>query len=835
MTRRTGAYESLIRGVSQQVPHDRLPGQHWAQDNFISDPVRGVARRHGSEMVDEVKWDGVQFDAATRDDARMYKETTLYIGGKEYSIMYRPGPKPAGSTMPAIFAIDKQEGKILPAVGRAEDEQLPVNLDMGVSSVTALGQFLVAAVKGKPTEYSVEDQVAIHGQEAVVWLKGGAYSRTYRITVTHGSTTSYISYTTPASYYQGTLDTSDIPTSDSDYQKKVNDRVNEYNTAVNQHLAMASAAIQPEAIAEELFKELDQAGISVIRSGSCILLLGIDSVTVDDGGNGDFMKVAAREVEDLESLPPRHVDGKVVKITPKPVPGREAVGYYMRARAVHSEVLPEVVWEEAAGEVVTPTSVLMIGHMGEDSLRLASHPWHLAALTGLEVPYWEPSKSGDLTMNPLPEFLGKPIDHLRTFQDRLMIVSGSSVFLSKSGDYFNWFRESVLTLADDDPIELFAEGSEGDIITESVQNERNLFLFGRRQQYVISGGQAITPENAFITVQSAHERANDAPPVSSGNLIFFTQQQDVALTLQQMQAGAFADSFESFDVTAQLDGYVHGIPRQIVALTSPQQVFVRTTGLDNGLFVYTYLDTQGDGQRLYDAWSRWIWCEHLGQLAGVTDYETTLMTVTLRPHGDGTAWLVLDKFSRDSRLDDKPYLDSRRPYVGMANSSIRKGWPGEDNSAVVMADASKPAFLLGRKLDEDHLLITPENEGDAEVGAMFESMVELTSPYIRDYKDRPILDGRLVISRLSVTVADSAAMVAQRVTDDREQEVLNWVYRPVGKWVLGTQQIADNRTLTVPVMKEVRDYRMRLKSRNWLPLTLSAIEWVGQFFTSRRR
>lgn len=836
MARRTGAYESLIRGVSQQVPHDRLPGQHWAQDNFISDPVHGVARRHGSVMVSEAKWSGVRLDAATAADARAYKETTLYVGGKEISLLYRSGPKPAGSTMPSIIVVDKETGRLLPAVGSASDTSLMTLLDKGISSITTVGQFIVASVEGHNTTYTQTDAQDWGRDRAVVWIKGGTYSRTYRITVARpNALPQVVVYTTPASYYQGTLDTSDIPIDAPDYQKQVNDRVNAYNTAVNQHLANAAAAIQPGAIAGQLRTMIANLGYTTEIQGSCIMIYGVESITVDDSGNGDFMKVAHIEVDSLEALPPRHLHEKVIRITPQPQPGRVSPSYYVRARAQQYETFPEVVWEEAAGVTVTPTFVFLIGHLGPDSLRMATTPAFLQSLTGLIVPKFESSVSGDLDDNPLPEFFGKPIDHVRTFQDRLMLISGSSIFLSKSGDYFNFFRKSVLSLADDDPIELYAEGSEGDRITESVQNERSLFLFGNRQQYVISGSVAITPTNAFCTVQSAHERANEAPPASSGNLIFFTQPREGTLTLQQMQTGAFADSFESFDVTTQLDGYVHGAPRQIVALTSPQQVFVRTAGLDNGIFVYTYLDTHGTGERLYDSWSRWTWSPALGQLVGLSEYESRIHTVTLRDDGGGTARLVLDRFSRDSKLADYPYLDSRRPYVGAGSTSIRPGWHGRADTAVVLSNPNKPAFLQGRPLDEANLIITPENQADAQIGTMFESSVTLTSPYIRDYKDRPILDGRLVIGKLSVTVADSAAMRAESICRDRTTEVLNWVHRPAGRWVLDTQQIAESHTVTVPVMKEIRDYRMRLKSRNWLPLTLSAIEWVGQFFSTRRR
>jgi len=45
MAKVSGSYASVVRGVSEQVPQDRRPGQHFEQVNMISDPVRGLARR----------------------------------------------------------------------------------------------------------------------------------------------------------------------------------------------------------------------------------------------------------------------------------------------------------------------------------------------------------------------------------------------------------------------------------------------------------------------------------------------------------------------------------------------------------------------------------------------------------------------------------------------------------------------------------------------------------------------------------------------------------------------------------------------------------------------
>lgn len=53
------AYKSLLQGVSQQLPFERLPGQVTAQINMMSDPTTGLRRRPGTMLRAELVWPGV--------------------------------------------------------------------------------------------------------------------------------------------------------------------------------------------------------------------------------------------------------------------------------------------------------------------------------------------------------------------------------------------------------------------------------------------------------------------------------------------------------------------------------------------------------------------------------------------------------------------------------------------------------------------------------------------------------------------------------------------------------------------------------------------------------
>lgn len=854
MSKVTGSFESLIRGVSQQVAHQRYPGQHWAQDNMISDPVVGLVRRAGSVMKAE-QTTSTTLTSGTDSDVRQFKEKSLYLGETEYSFLYRHQQKPAGSTAGGLVVVDKSNRKLLPVLQSASDQQTTDVLYNGVSAITSVGRFVLLAARAQPTTYGTGDPVN-NNTNGEFFVRQGNYNRLYTLTVRRADDGAVLTaqYTTPTSYYPGVLDTSDIPATipdgsgtktNPDYQKLVNDRVYQYQTAVNQWIGTAAAAIVPSAIAQKLLEALGaQAAanggrIGMARKNSTVVLTNVNRIIISDSANDDTVGQALREVEKSTDLPTIAWYGQTVKVSPKLSTGVKGDSYYLKARSLGTQDPQgwgEVVWEEGAGVTIDPYFVTLLGVIEKGNFYVASSAALLGQLSGITPPGWATASSGDYDSQPLPAFLGKQITYMQMFQDRLMIVAGSTVFLSRSGDYFNFFRSSALSVEQSDPIELYALGSEDDIITDGAIIDRNLILFGNVWQYAISGREAMTPTSAYIAIQSNYEDSNTAAPASAGNLLFFAQPRDHKLTVQQMQTGSYADTVACFEVTQQLNTYFDGKPLQLVTTTSPSTVFLRTLGLRYGVYVYSYLDAPGQTERLFDAWHRWTWDPANGELVGITCKEGALLCVFLRQYNGGCAY-VLDEFSLNPSGNAMPYLDSMRPYgSGLTVNPASNGARG----STVISKTGGSNYLLGRGTDEQAQFVKefPNQAANMVCGLNFDSMFTLTNPYMRDRDGKAILDARLTLGRYNITLINSAACKAE-VKDLESKtmdttEVLNWVARPTGNWVLNTQQIEDEATVTAGVYREIRDCLVTLRSRSWLPFGVSAIEWAGQFFSRRR-
>lgn len=851
------SYASITRGVSEQVPQDRNPGQHCEQVNMVSDPVKGLVRRHGSITMDERPLlGGVGLTDAQTACARNYREYSFFADGTEYSLVYMSKERNSSDNLPFCFALNKVTGKFLD-VEYADAENLHDWISDGISAITTVGKYVIMASNRIGPGYRISDQYAVQKHHAVASVRGGAYSRTFKITITRASDGQVftVTRTTMASSYPNLLDTGDIPITNPDgspnihYQKWVNDRVNAYNSAVNKWIGDAAVSITPENIAKCLADGLCGQGFTDLAVvGGTLILNNVSAVSCDDGGDGSMFRACFNEVDDTSKLSAIHWPGKVVRVLPKGA----AEPYYMQAVPHSNDTWPTVTWKEAAAQTVTPEKVFAIGAVSDDGEKfyLASNASALQGKIGGSVPGFASSQCGDIdSEGALPYFFGKRVTLLTVFMDRLVIVANGTVFMSRTGDYFNFFRRSMLSVNDDDPIEVYALGAEDDIISKCVTYNKDLFMFGQRKQYTVSGRNILTPKSASVATSANEQNAMYAQPVVVGNLLYYGKYEDArnqpgpspyAGRINQFQLGLFQDTPDTYCVSQQLSRYIRGRPIEFATLSAPSCLLVRTDGYDNGLYVYSFLDQPGTQTRVFDSWSRWEWSRYVGQVIGLTTHEASIYVFVLRCDGR-SVYVACEQFYMDSDLPVNPYLDAQRPSTKYEAST---GFIRPDNAAQLTDGATALANTVERARLGDYnrnfvgfwSRLTTDEKAAAWTGLLYDSYVTLTPPFVRDRNDKAIVNGRLVVGRYSVSVADTGGLDAWLHSLGTSRHVFSFNGRRVGisNNQVGRQPITT-ASLQIPVGRSNTEHTMSFHSRKWLPMALTAIEWVGQLFLNSRR
>jgi len=621
------------------------------------------------------------------------------------------------------------------------------------------------------------------------------------------------------------------------YTRTVQLRTEAYNSAVTKWISDAATDQTPANIAAKLKLAAEAAGLTGITiANSTLVFTNVIGIRVNDGGDNTLMRGVAQEVSSVDRLTPYHKVGKVVKIKTS----ESADPFYMRADPVDNNQnvagypVAEVKWVEAAATKYQITGGLVMATIIGTNFHIGSSKAILDTLTGgTDTPSFVPSVVGDKDTSPLPSFVGGIITYLGTFQDRLLVGCGGVLRASRTGDYLNFFRRSLLTVLPDDSLELVSEASANDVLRFSVLYDKDLVIFGDKQQYVVSGRSAMTPNSANMPVMSAHKDANFAPALAVGGVIFYGKVGQNSSSVNQIQPGLNAESPESYLMSSQIDTYLPGRVIELSNHSKPTHLFVRTTGARGQLFVYTYLDKEGQG-RVQDAWHRWVFDEAVGALIGMRQTSEGLLLFFLRKIIDGGGvtrlYIVADLAPMVAELSKYPYLDSQRP----ANSTgyLLATTPG----LYVAFDNTSDYYMIGDTWDNKDDLYAQFPDGtNPRMGYGYQSTFTPTNPYAKDRNEKAILTGRLVVTRLLLALAKSAGIIVD-ITARLATNTLEYNARIVGNPgnVVGEEAIGTY-TQSVPIGHANEEYIVTFKSRRWLPLTLTGMDWVGQFFNRTQR
>lgn len=803
------SYASLLRGVSQQPPEVRQAGQHTEQVNMIPDPIEGLTRRQGTvyEKHLSIATPLPAIVAQVIKDAKDYRVHSHSTGGKDYMVLIRQYsanttasvPPITGSPLKSIIVYNLTDKVFVPLNGDAETTDSVQYLDWyGLSAITSVGKFMVYANKSDQGAITASGlSVGVNtGGRPVIWIRGGAYTRTYRVIIGGSS----VSFTTP-----------------------------------NAGVAGAAEAISPENIAETLKVGIaGLAGHSPVRVGSHVYLggsIGLE-ISTTDGGDGSLMKGIGNVVDSVDDLTLMAYHGTIVQIGTN----RDNC-FYMKAdvKDINTTLFGECVWRECALQPTRPAdptdfySFKMIAIEG-GTVRLG-RPAHIASAQN--PPQIVVPAAGNANNNPPPKFMlmDNKVTYLGMFQDRLLVGSGAALAVSCAGDYFNFFRTTVLTVPISDAFEMVSQGNEDDTLRHGVPYNKNLVIFGDKKQYVISGSTNLSPVSANMSVMTTYANAADVPPVAAGGQLYYGRTSEGFVGVHQIQPGAYVDSAESFPATAQVGKYITARATQIEQAPGvPATIMVRSNGQDRKLGVFHYID-QPDGRK-QDAWGTWEWDAACGTLMGIQTVTDGVVMMWLRQSG-ANWYLVADRLPLRAGLNTSPYFDSNRAYSLVGSTEVAGNTAAWD----VAYDSGSIRFLLGTNLPDVADLTTayPTETARLRVGTPFTSSVTLTNPYQRDGAGKAILSGRTVITRLLCSLKQTSGMLAT-ITSGNASQDYSFNGRVLGNLLdrIGRVPISDE-SHSISVGRETREYTCRIASKLWYPITLVGIEWIGQAYNRTPR
>jgi hypothetical protein len=367
---------------------------------------------------------------------------------------------------------------------------------------------------------------------------------------------------------------------------------------------------------------------NVQRYGNLITMTKKDTwdgdftVTTYDDLAGNGLGSVYKEVDSISSLPLYAKNGFKVKVTGDLDLNQD--DYYVEFSTANGASIGEGGWVECIGYDVP---------LGFDDDTMP----HNLINNNVDSFIFEPlsfadRNCGDLDSNPNPSFVGAVISNMFFFKNRLGFLNEDNVSLSESGLAilnelgileYNFFRNTVSSLLDSDPIDVSVASTRVTSLKAAVGFQENLIMFSDGGQFVLKGGELLTPKTVSISPVTSFGFAASIQPLSLGSYLYFPFTRGSFTGLREFSVNATTDIYDSSEVTEHVPAY---IPKNIIDMagtTSEEIIALLSSNEKGSLYIYNYF--WNNNQKVLSAWSKFT---VTGEIRGIEFIDSTLYAVT---------------------------------------------------------------------------------------------------------------------------------------------------------------------------------------------------------------
>lgn len=770
-----GAIKSVIQGVSQQVPRERLDGQVSLQVNMLSDVVRGLRRRPGMQLLAS----GL-FGSTTWTREQVYA-TSVDIGDSQVHVLVNVvnGELRVYSSAWALLAT-----QTLPYLVASTASQL--------RTATLRGYLYICNIARQPARVVTNTGVLNPLSRGFFFVKTSAYSKTYGVIVTYNGTAYPFSYTTPSGAASGD-----------------------------------AALSTPEYVASQLVQQMitQIPGISWAQTGGYVYGGSASGGTVvissESGstyiGTSNAGRVAL--VADLPARLPASADGYVL-----------GVGNSDKVAVSYKYSYSQNSWVESGAYGSPSTLTDMPIRMKLDTTYAVESPAYEGRLAGNDDSNEDPpfltspvtgfaAFQGRLVLLAGPSVSmsasGKPLRWYRSTVTDLLIVDALSIYsgAATSANFAHaiQFNKDLL---------LFSS------TCQAVIPSGNAVITPSTAQIVITSSYATTTKAVPIVA-------------GRSLLYFAPRSEKFASVLEMVPSNTTDSQYTTNDVTAHLPRYMPGVVRQATASTTSNSLVVACDGDARTLFVQDYLWSGDEKKQAawhawtvpYDVVCTWFVRDAVfigiiveGALAVVSIEPQAAATVNgnTRPRSDLYQAVQVSggKFTVPTSLR-AAYTAGSRLLLTFSTGSTAGEWAGIESVGV----------------DWVGTVVRNIPDGTYMLGLRYRSAFSPTPPLLRDRNNVVIGTGHSQLVRYEVTMQDVGEFNVQVLLRNTELSDLPYSGLSYSSQELlpNTPLYATSPRIIIPVRALAQDTNTTFYTDMDHDLGVLTVEYVMQTHQRRRR
>lgn len=447
---------------------------------------------------------------------------------------------------------------------------------------------------------------------------------------------------------------------------------------------------------------------------------------------------------------------------------------------------------------------------------------------------WAPRTVGDTETNPDTSVMGGTIRDIVYFRNRLGFIGGSGVSFSRAGDYFNFYRASVTTVLDTDPVDIQAAVPRAAQLNFAVPFAKQLVLFSDQVQLTLTTQDTLTPKTGAFQLSTEFEAGPLAKPILAGSNMYFTADRGQWASVREYYVKPYQATNDAEDITAHIPAYIPSGVFQLATSTTEDVVAALSSKDPSAMYVYK-MYWKGE-EKAQSSWSRWafrydridgiafmgsvLWIA--GWIAGVLYIEKIDMQPARTDAGVG--YLVHLDHRKELVGTYLPGTDETRwdvPY-GFADTKVAYGaaFTGTVGSILTTYIKSGDLTKLYAKGDK--------TTGSCIVGAPYTMRYRFSAQYMHDQKGQPISSADLRLRTFSVYYSLTGAFKALVTPKARATSTNVYTGRTLGTLdaLVGRPSISDG-VFTFPVLSDSKTVVIELVNDEHLPSFFQNAEWEG--------
>jgi hypothetical protein len=465
--------------------------------------------------------------------------------------------------------------------------------------------------------------------------------------------------------------------------------------------------------------------------------------------------------------------------------------------------------------------------------------------------FWKPREVGDNETNPLPSFVGFPVDSISFFKNRIVFTSRQNVICSQAGDYFNFFASTVITIVDNDPIDLSAGSTKPIKLTETLATSSGLLLFGDNGQYILqTTTESFSPKTAEINLLANYSLFESVSPIDIGNSVLFMEENAKSSAVYEM---ALSQSIGGkpviIELTRLIPTYIPSAIYQFKASQAANTVALVSRQDPTEIYLYRYFQ---NGDTRISGWFRWTTPHPVEAL----DFDQDILYIVTKNDTNyllSKVSLITDTPS-DSILFEGEYLDVRLDYFDYnplliydsiedeTHVCFKDGFETTDIQPVLIyLDPAEAGAFEEQQMQMDltlnvgqrYFLTVPGNQTTSRfaLGFKYEALAQLPAFYVVKDEARAIKDTVNVprISKLKVNSYNSGPYRAVIRASGRDEFSLQLPQITADNYSTNQLPIIRNAQSTIPVMAKGDQFEFELIADSPFQTAFTSIDWEGTY------